>query len=110
MVKSKRKLFISRAMAIVMLLSVFVPLGAAYGDTAEPVPMSNLIFTEQEVSQGGAPLGENAELNTDLPIKLSFEFRVPVAGDYGEGGNDNLPWSDDPDATELLGKHKFQSR
>ena len=102
--KNRRRLLLSRAMAIVMLISVFAPLGTAYADNPS-ISKDQLIFLKQEVSQGDTPISEGTLLDKEQPIKLSFEFRVPVAGDYEDDGTTPI-LSDD---TALLGKHHFKA-
>lgn len=99
--KNRRRLLLSRAMAIVMLISVFAPLGAAY---ATEVSKDQLIFSKQEVSQGGTPISEGTLLDKTQPIKLDFEFRVPVAGDYDANDPSGLADPADPQRPELLAK------
>jgi uncharacterized repeat protein (TIGR01451 family) len=78
MVKSKRQLLITWAMALVMLLNVFLPLSVAYAVDISTSVITNFTAT---VKQDGNPIDEGGTITSAKPIRVDIAFGVPVEGD-----------------------------
>lgn len=106
MIKNKRRLLMSWAMALVMLLDVVFPCGIAYADTAGPAADKTSVLTNvsAEVSQNGTPI-----TGTTLPsadnLSVAVSFGVPVAGDYPDENPVTSPVVQQGDTADIpLGK------
>lgn len=77
MIKNKRRLLISWAMALVMLLNVVLPCNIAYAASVENT-LTNLAAT---ISQNGTEISEGGTLTSSDPMSVEVTFSVPVEGD-----------------------------
>lgn len=77
MIKSKRRLLTSWAMALAMLLNVVFPCSIAYAASVE----STLTNLTAAISQNGTEISEGGTLTSSDPISVEISFGVPVEGD-----------------------------
>lgn len=74
----KRNTFMIWAMALLMLINVFLPLGAVY---ASELGTSALTDFTAKIMQDGTEIGEGDTITSTKPIRVEISFGVPVEGD-----------------------------